>query len=136
MAPQPSTTGQPRLATALTDKLTQLVSLSPEEIAVLGDLQSTIRTVACNREIISEGRKYDGLLVLIEGVSIRYRILHDGRRPGCFFESALYSITALTDCAVSAVPFARLLGFFEKYPRLAATIFWPSPARLQCTPNT
>jgi len=54
--------------------------------------------------------------------------------------------TALTDCAVprafaaadagqiinpdglanqlSAVPFSRLLGFFEKYPRLAATIFW------------
>jgi CRP-like cAMP-binding protein len=138
MAPQPPNTGLPRLATPLTDKLTRLVSLSPEEIAVLGDLQSTIRKVARNREIISEGRKYDGLLVLIAGVSIRYRILHDGRRqvlnitlpgdfigfPGCFFESALYSITALTDCAVSAVPFARLLGFFEKYPRLAATIFW------------
>lgn len=57
MAPQPRNTGQPRLATPLTDKLTRLVSLSPEEIAVLGDLQSTIRTVARNREIVSEGRK-------------------------------------------------------------------------------
>jgi hypothetical protein len=65
MAPQPPNTGQPRLATRLTDKLTRLVSLSPEEIAVLGDLQSTIRTVARNREIISESRKYDGLPVLI-----------------------------------------------------------------------
>jgi CRP-like cAMP-binding protein len=138
MAPQPPSTGPPRLTTPLTDKLTRLVSLSPEEITVLGDLQSTIRMVARNREIISEGRKYDGLLVLIGGVSIRYRILHDGRRqvlnvtlpgdfigfPGCFFESALYSITAITDCVVSAVPFAQLLGFFERYPRLAATIFW------------
>jgi len=138
MAPQPPNTGQPYLATPLTDKLTRLVSLSPEEVAVLDNLQSTIRTVARNREIVSEGRKYDGLLVLIEGVSIRYRILHDGRRqvlnitlpgdfigfPGCFFESALYSISALTDCVVSAVPFARLLGLFERSPRLAATIFW------------
>ena len=138
MAPQPPNTGQAGVATPLTDKLTQFVSLSPEEVAVLGNLQSTIRTVARNRDIISEGRKYDGLLVLIEGVSIRYRILHDGRRqvlnitlpgdfigfPGCFFESALYSITALTDCIVSVVPFARLLGLFERCPRIAATIFW------------
>lgn len=126
------------LATPLTCKLGQLVSLTADQVTVLRDFQSATRSVGRNREIISEGRKYDGLLVLIEGVSIRYRILHDGRRqilnitlpgdfigfPGCFFESALYSIAALTDCVVSSIPFAQLLGFFETYPRLAAAIFW------------
>jgi CRP-like cAMP-binding protein len=138
MSSQPPNTGQPRLATPLTRKLAQFVSLSEDEVAVLRDLQSATRSVGHNREIISEGGKYDGLLVLIEGVSIRYRILRDGRRqvlnitlpgdfigfPGCFFENALYSITALTDCIVSAIPFGQLLGFFETQPRLAAAIFW------------
>ena len=138
MVPQPSIEGQPGLATPLTRKLAQVVALSADEVTVLRDLQSTIRSVGRNREIISEGRKYDGLLVLIEGVSIRYRVLHDGRRqvlnitlpgdfigfPGCFFENALYSITALTDCVVSSIPFVQLLGFFATYPRLAAAIFW------------
>src|SRR6202035_5639274 len=89
-------------------------------------------------EIVAEGRKYDGLLICIEGVAVRYRVLHDGRRqvlnivlpgdfigfPGCFFENALYSIAALGDCAVSPVSFARFLGLFETQPRLAAAIFW------------
>src|SRR6516164_1228609 len=138
MAPQPSQARQPCLATPLTRKLAQLVPLTAGEIAVLRDVQSATRLIGRNREIISEGRKYDGLLVLIDGVSIRYRVLHDGRRqilnitlpgdfigfPGCFFKNALYSITALTECVVSSIPFAQLLGFFETYPRLAAAIFW------------
>ena len=138
MAPQLLNERQHCLATPLTRKLGQYVPLSADEIAILRDLQSATRLVGRNREIISEGRKYEALFVLIEGISIRYRVLHDGRRqilnitlpgdfigfPGCFFENALYSIAALTDCVVSSIPFAQLLGFFETYPRLAAAIFW------------
>jgi len=138
MPSRPPNRGQPRLAAPLTCKLAQLVSLSADEIAVLADLQSPTREIRRNREIVSEGEGYDGLLVLVKGVGIRYRILRDGRRqilnitlpgdfigfPGCFFERALYSITALTDCIVSAIPFAQLLGVLETSPRLAAAIFW------------
>lgn len=94
--------------------------------------------MARKRDIISEGRKYDALAVLIEGTAIRYRVLHDGRRqvlnivlpgdfigfPGCFFDSALYSITALSESVVSLVPFERMFRLFEAQPRLAAIIFW------------
>jgi CRP-like cAMP-binding protein len=128
---------QPRLATPLTRKLSRSVSLSAAEVVVLRDVQSPRRFVGHNREIIAKGGEYDRLLVLLEGVSVRYRIPHDeGRRvlnitlpgdfvglPGCFFENALYSISALTDCVLPAIPFAQLLGFFETYPRLAAVIF-------------
>ena len=138
MPSRPPNRGQPRLAAPLTCKPAQLVSLSADEIAVLADLQSPTREIRRNREIVSEGEGYDGLLVLVKGVGIRYRILRDGRRqilnitlpgdfigfPGCFFERALYSITALTDCIVSAIPFAQLLGVLETSPRLAAAIFW------------
>jgi CRP-like cAMP-binding protein len=135
---QPTAQSATEPATPLTDKLARLVELAPDEVAVLRDFQSDGRRVPRGREIIAEGRSYDGLLTLIEGVSLRYRLLHDGRRqvlnialpgdfigfPGCFFENALYSITALTECVVASVPFPQLLGLFERHPRLAATIFW------------
>jgi CRP-like cAMP-binding protein len=122
----------------MTQKLAHLVPLSAADAAVLDALQSLTQSVARRRELISVGRRYDGLLILIEGVAVRSRVLRDGRRqilniaipgdvigfPACFFETALYSVTALTDALVSSVPFARLLGLFEEHPRVAATIFW------------
>jgi CRP-like cAMP-binding protein len=137
MPPRP-TTAKPRVATPLTRKLSRLVTLAPNEIGILDDLQSTTRIIRRNREIITEGRKYDTLFILIDGVSIRCRILHDGRRqilnvalpgdfigfPGAFSERALYSITALSDCTVSPIPFSQLLNLFDSEPRLAAAIFW------------
>ena len=133
-----ATSGDAGTDAPLTEKLSRLISLGPAEIAVLGEFQSSLRHVARGREIVLEGRKYDGLMVLIEGVALRYRVLQDGRRqvlniilpgdfigfPGCFFESALYSIAALGDCTVSPVPFSRFLGLFETHPRLGAAIFW------------
>jgi CRP-like cAMP-binding protein len=126
------------LLNPLTQKLARLAPLSAVDAAVLDALQSPTRAVARNRELISTGRKYDGLLILIDGVAIRSRVLHDGRRqilniaipgdvigfPACFFETALYSVSTLTDVLVSRVPFARLVGLFDKHPRVAAAIFW------------
>jgi len=127
-----------RPPTPLTDKLSRLVRLSAAETALLAEWQSAPRTVPRSREVVSEGRRYDGVLVVVEGIALRYSVLKDGRRqilnivlpgdfigfPGCFFENALYSITALTDTQVTAVPFARLFGLFEQQPRLAAAVFW------------
>src|SRR5499433_3603459 len=132
------TTAKPRVARPLARKLNRLVTLTPEEVTILDDLQSETRVIRRNREIITEGRKYDTLFILIEGVSIRCRILHDGRRqilniafpgdfigfPSAFSERALYSIIALSDCTVAPVPFSRLLSLFDRQPRLAATVFW------------
>src|SRR6516165_6240575 len=137
MPPRPLTT-KPGVARPLTRKLTRLVALAPEEISILDDLQSATRVIRRNREIMTEGRKYDALLVLIDGVSLRSRILHDGRRqilnialpgdfigfPSAFSERALYSITALSDCLVAPVPFLRLLSLIHSQPRLAAAVFW------------
>jgi CRP-like cAMP-binding protein len=122
----------------LTRKLAWLAGLAPDEMVALDALPSVTRPVRRNREIVTEGRNYETLFVLLEGSAIRYRLLRDGRRqvlnivlpgdfigfPGCFFETALYSITALTDAVVALVPFTVLIGLFERSPRLAAAIFW------------
>jgi CRP-like cAMP-binding protein len=136
------TTQSPRakavVRSSLAQKLAQFVTLSPAEAEVLEDLQSTIRIVRHSREIISQGRRYDGLLMMVEGVAVRYRILRDGRRqvlnialpgdligfPACFFERAPYAISALTDTVMGCIAFRALAGLFEGHPRLAAALFW------------
>jgi CRP-like cAMP-binding protein len=39
-------------------------------------------------------------------------------------ESSLYSTKALTEVLVATVPFARLNGLYETYPKLVTKIFW------------
>jgi hypothetical protein len=60
MPPRPMT-AKPRVATPLTRKLNRLVTLAPGEVGILDDLQSTTRIIRRNREIVTEGRKYDTL---------------------------------------------------------------------------
>jgi len=124
--------------TPLARKLSWFGELAAGDSEILDTLQATPRLVRRNRDIVTEGRSYETLFVLQEGSAIRYRILRDGRRqvlnillpgdfvgfPGCFFENALYAITALSDAVICPVPFAVLMGLFEQRPRLAAMIFW------------
>jgi CRP-like cAMP-binding protein len=124
--------------TPLARKLAWFGELTDEDIEILDALHTTTRAVRRNRDIVSEGRNYEMMFVLLDGSAVRYRVLRDGRRqvlnillpgdfvgfPGCFFANALYAVTALTDAVVSSVPFSVLLGLFERHPRLAATIFW------------
>ncbi len=124
--------------TPLIRRLRRLAALSPAELTALRDLEAAARPVRHGREIITQGRRYDGLFAINVGIAIRYRILHDGRRqvlnialpgdfigyPACFFESALYSVSALTDAVVTPIPFSALIGMIEQRPRLAAAIFW------------
>ena len=138
----PAAAGVPVLTTSpdalpFTRRLTQLVPLSAEEIAILGELQSATRTIQRNRDIIMEGRSYGSILIIIEGTAIRYRILHDGRRQiinialpgdivgilGPFIESSLYSTRALTETVIAAISFARVNALFESHPRLVTKIF-------------
>lgn len=129
---------RPRTAAPLTTKLARSLSLSAQEMAVLAELQVPMRPIRRHREIVTEGRKYQEVFVLLQGIAIRYRVSHDGRRqilnivlpgdfigfPACFFESALFSVSALTDAQVSVIPMSRLLALFERHPRLAAILLW------------
>ena len=137
MTPQPPGTDATAVS-PLGQRLAQFASLSPDEVIVLTELQSAPRLVRHNREIIAQGRRHDALLVMVEGIAVRYRILRDGRRqvlnialpgdligfPACFFETAPYSVSALTDTMLACIPFATLSRTFEPYPRLATAIVW------------
>lgn len=135
MGGTPSATAVPN---AFISRLAQLVPLSPDETAILWELQSSPRTVQRHRDIITEGRSYASLFIMMEGNAIRYRILHDGRRQivnivlpgdivgalGYFMESSLYSTKALTEVTIASIPFTRLNALNETHPRLVTKIFW------------
>jgi CRP-like cAMP-binding protein len=126
------------VSNAFVSRLMQLVPLSQDEIDILLELQASPRVVQRHRDIITEGRSYGSIFIIIEGNAIRYRILHDGRRQivnivlpgdivgalGYFMESSLYSTKALTEVSVAAVPFARLNALQDTHPRLVTKIFW------------
>ena len=111
---------------------------SDVETTALKRLESAARTVRRGTDIIVQGRTYDSVFVLAEGFALRYRILVDGRRqalnvsipgdtigyPACFFETALYSVSALSNAVIYAVSFAEIAAIFRDHPRLALAMFW------------
>lgn len=119
-------------------KLAHFVALSSEEVRVLNELQSDRLPVRRHREIISEGRSYDVLYVVIEGYALRCQVLRNGGRqvlnvvlpgdfigfPSSFLERAQYTVTAVTDTVLSPIPHASLINLISLYPRLAAKLFW------------
>lgn len=104
---------------------------------VLERLESTARPIRRGADIIMQGRTYDSIFVLAEGFALCYRIMPDGRRnvlnvsipgdtigyPACFFDTALYSVTALSSAVVYSISFADIAGIFRDHSRLALTLF-------------
>lgn len=112
--------------------------LKPRETEILQRLQSAVRIIPRGNDIIVQGRKYNGIYVLIDGFGLRYKVLSDGKRqvfnvslpgdmigyPACFFEEALYSVTALTKVSVCTMTFDDMSEMFQSFPRLAMALFW------------
>lgn len=111
---------------------------SDAETTALERLESAARTVRRGTDIITQSRTCDSIFVLAEGFALRYRILVDGRRqalnvsipgdtigyPACFFETALYSVSALSNAVIYAISFADIAAIFRDHPRLALAMFW------------
>jgi CRP-like cAMP-binding protein len=128
----------PRRIALLNQKLSPPLPPLAREVFILLDLAAVGRSVRRGHEIVSEGKRCSAIFLITEGIAIRYRILRDGQRhilnfilPGeftgtvnCCFESALYSIKALTPVTLSPIPPARLNTLFDRHPRLAAKLFW------------
>lgn len=125
-------------ATPLTHRLARRTRFSPEDEAILLDLQSATRVVPRNREILGAGARCDALLIVIDGFLLRYRILRDGERqivnvvlPGDFigvlgglFGNALFSFRTLTPVTIAAVSLSRVGALVDAHPNLAAKLLW------------
>ena len=124
----------------LVDKLAAYLALSPEEFDYLAALHEPRRKLARHRDIIVAGRRYDHLFILCTGVVSRYKVLPDGKRqvlnlglpgdliglPSSLFDSAVNSVSAVTEVTFAPIPFAKLFALFSRFPRVATALFWSS----------
>jgi CRP-like cAMP-binding protein len=122
----------------LARKLEAFAPLAEDDMPILRDLVSASRAIRRREDLIVEGRNYKTLFLIAEGILMRYRVLRDGRRqiinlavpgdfagmPGCLYENALYSVRALTDAHVEAIPISKFVRLSDSQPRLAAKILW------------
>jgi CRP-like cAMP-binding protein len=91
-----------------------------------------------SKDVVICGNHYDCVYVNHDGWLARYKILHNGARqiidfilPGqvfglqaCVFQRALYSVVAITESTLSAIPFDMVDSVFEQNPTLAKALFW------------
>jgi CRP-like cAMP-binding protein len=101
-------------------------------------LRSEFRQIRKNTDLVVAGRHCRTFFLNHNGWLFRYKILHNGDRqvidfilPGqifglqaCFFKAPLYSIAAVTDASVSAIPLDAIENVFEQDNRLAKALFW------------
>lgn len=136
------TASEARTARTLMGRLTahipEYAPLTEPEAAILKKLQTAVRHIRRGSDIIVQGRKYDGIFIIVDGFGLRYKIMSDGKRqvfnislpgdmvgyPECFFDQALYSVTALTNVMVCAITFSDMAEMFRSFPRLAMALFW------------
>lgn len=122
---------------ALRAHLPGATGLTRAEMAVLRHLRNGARHLSRGDDLFAQGRRHDGIFLLMTGYALRYRILSDGRRqvldvciPGdtvggssCFLGTALNTVTALTRASVAFVSSTELVGAFERFPRLTLALF-------------
>jgi CRP-like cAMP-binding protein len=126
-----------RLRAPLIAKLERFTALTAVEKAFLEDMQAEFVRTRAGTDIISAGHRYRCLFVLNQGMAIRYKVLHDGRRqvlglilpgdfigfPGALFDTALYSIASLGPSVACPIPFTTMFELF-RHPKLASALFW------------
>lgn len=119
------------------------VSPSVSERLTHGDFsfacgKAGLRKLRKNKDVVVAGQRYETLFVNHNGWLCRYKILNHGARqildfvlPGqifgmqaCLFNTALYSVSTITEASISALPFDMIDGVFERNPGLAKALFW------------
>ena len=129
---------QPWASDEFTKSFANRLTLSVDELPILVEMCSTAKPVRRRQDIITEGRRSRTLFIVLNGLLIRYRIMRDGHRqvinvivpgdiagnPGCFFDSALYSVRTLTNSVVVPVAVETLSSLLDSQPRLVAKLFW------------
>ncbi len=121
-------------------KLEIVGPLNADEQAAVGNLPIELRHCAAQEDLILQGQTPEGVVLVMSGFAIRYKLLPDGRRqivgfvlPGdlCDIRVGLvrrmdHYMAALTPLVAGVIPSADIHAAMEKHPRLARGLWWAS----------
>lgn len=134
---------RPAAATLIEDhplvtKLGKSIALGADDLAALGRLLERRITVKKAKDIIVEGYEYKVLHVVESGFAIRYKLLHTGKRqivniimpgdiigfPACFYEYAIFSVTALGEMSLHPVPLDHFTDVCLTRATVSTALLW------------
>jgi len=135
MRPSPVTSieGHPLVA-----KLSKSITLEAADLAALDRLLERRIAVRKAKNVIVEGYEYKVLHVVESGFAIRYKLLHTGKRqivnvimpgdiigfPACFYEHAIFSVTALGEMVLHPVPIDHFADICLTRATVATALVW------------
>ena len=118
-------------------KFEHLYPLTAEEQAALEGAFSRILQFDDNEDLVLEGDRPSESNVLLEGMTIRYQILPDGKRqifsfhiPGDIYDAQSFllkemdhNVSTITPCKVAVISHAAMKQLTEDYPRIARAMW-------------
>ena len=138
MAVQRKTPAKPIEDHPFVTRLNRLIELDDADLAAL-DLLLKHRIVAKKaKDLVVEGYDYRALHVVESGFAIRYKLLHNGKRqivnvivpgdiigfPACFYEYAVFSVTAVGDMSLHHVPLGSFTDLCLDRPNISTALVW------------
>lgn len=121
-------------------KLERFVVLNEAEREALCSLTTDLRKCEPQEDLMLQGQRPEGIVLVLSGFAIRYKLLPDGRRqivgfclPGdlCDIRVGLvrqmdHNIAALSPMLAGILPAADVHALMEAHPRLARALWWAS----------
>jgi CRP-like cAMP-binding protein len=128
----------PHSENALVRKLSNFITLSPDELGCVMQLQSARENVDELTDIVHEGQTGHRAYILQAGWAYCYKLLPDGGRqvitfslPGdimglrsVLLRTSDHSFATFSASVVSPVSVKRMIAVFNEFPRLGAAILW------------
>lgn len=126
-----------RMANRFVNKLSELVELAPDDVAMLEAVTARSRRYAARQDVIREGDKPGPVFVLLEGWACRYKILPSGTRqvmaflmPGdsCDLHVNIlaemdHSIQAISPALIATISRSEMQEMLDDYPNIARAMY-------------
>ncbi len=121
-------------------KLDAFAPLNDAERGALCGLDVDLRKCEPQEDLILQGQRPEGVVLVLSGFAIRYKLLPDGRRqivgfclPGdlCDIRVGLvrrmdHNIAALTSLLAGVISAEQLYAVMDAHPRVARALWWSS----------
>ena len=119
-------------------RLLQYVDLDPADLRSLEAIIDGELSIRRRGELIVDGDEYRKLCFVRDGYAVRYKLLRNGKRqilnvilpgdivgvPGSFYERAIYSVSAITDIAMSACALDAYVQLCYRRPQFGLALSW------------
>ncbi|MBS0525420.1 MAG: Crp/Fnr family transcriptional regulator [Proteobacteria bacterium] len=122
----------------LVARLNHSIALDEADLSALADILNRQVIVRKAKDIIVEGYEYKVLHIVESGFAVRYKLLHSGKRqimnvimpgdiigfPACFYEHAVFSVTAISDMKLNHVPIEDFTALCMARAKVATALLW------------